>query len=45
LEATYKVQIAPWWSIQPDFQYIFTPGGEQGIHNATGVGLRTTVAF
>jgi porin len=47
LEATYKVQIAPWWSVQPDFQYIVTPGGEQGvgIPNAVVVGLRTTVAF
>jgi porin len=46
VEATYKVQIAPWWSIQPDFQYIVTPGGEPGvIPNATVIGLRTTVAF
>jgi porin len=45
LEATYKVQLAPWWNVQPDFQYIVTPGGELGAHNATVVGLRTTVAF
>lgn len=47
LEATYKAQIAPGWSVQPDFQYIVTPGGEQGvgIPNAVVVGLRTTVAF
>ena len=46
IEATYKVQMAPWWTIQPDFQYIITPGGEEGaIGNATVLGLRTTVAF
>jgi porin len=45
IEATYKVQVAPWWSLQPDVQYIVTPGGEQGAHNATVLGLRTTVAF
>jgi len=45
LEATYKVQVAPWWSVQPDCQYIVTPGGEQGSHNATVIGLRTSVAF
>jgi len=45
VEATYKVQVAPWWSLQPDVQYIVTPGGEQGAHNATVLGLRTTVAF
>jgi porin len=45
LEATYKMQISPWWSVQPDFQYIVTPSGVQGSHNATVVGLRTNIAF
>jgi porin len=45
LEATYKAQLAPWWSVQPDFQYIITPSGQAGSHNATVIGLRTTVAF
>ena len=45
VEATYKVQIAPWWSVQPDVQYIFTPSGVQGSKNATVLGLRTSVAF
>jgi porin len=45
LEATYKMQIAPWWSIQPDFQYIITPSGMDGSHNATVLGLRTSVTF
>jgi porin len=45
IEATYKMQLAPWWSIQPDLQYIVTPGGEYGIDNATVVGLRTTINF
>ncbi len=45
LDATYQIQLAHWWSLQPDFQYIVTPGGEQGAHNATVLGLRTTVAF
>jgi porin len=45
LEATYKVQISPWWTLQPDFQYIFTPSGEDGSRNATILGLRTSVVF
>jgi porin len=45
IEATYQVQVAPWWSIQPDIQYIVTPSGVEGSHNATVLGLRTTVAF
>jgi porin len=45
LEATYKVQVAPWWSIQPDFQYIITPSAVVGSHNATVLGLRMNVSF
>jgi porin len=45
IEATYKVQLAPWWSVQPDVQYIVTPSGVVGSRNATVLGLRTMVAF
>jgi porin len=45
IEATYKVQLAPWWSVQPDFQYIVTPSGVEGSPNAVVLGLRTSVAF
>jgi porin len=54
-EATYQLQIMTGWSIQPDFQYIFHPGGNipnpndpngiQSIHNAVVVGLRSTIRF
>ncbi|MGH8711588.1 MAG: carbohydrate porin, partial [Burkholderiales bacterium] len=27
LEVTYQAQIGPSWIVQPDFQYIFRPGG------------------
>ncbi|MHB1955564.1 MAG: carbohydrate porin [Sulfobacillus sp.] len=27
LEITYRYQIVPWATIQPDFQYVFNPGG------------------
>jgi porin len=45
IEATYKAQVAPWWSIQPDVQYVLTPGGVQSSHDAIILGIRTTVAF
>jgi len=45
IETTYKVQIAPWWSIQPDVQYYFSPSGQQGSHNAVVLGLSTNLAF
>ncbi len=53
IELTYQAQLAPWWQVQPDFQYIFNPGG--GILNPDGsgrvigsaavLGLRTNVTF
>jgi porin len=45
IEATYKVQVTPWWTLQPDFQYIFNPSGEPGSQDATILGLRTSIAF
>lgn len=53
LELTYRAQLAPWWQVQPDFQYVFNPGGGipdpnragRRIGDAAVFGLRTTVAF
>jgi porin len=33
IELGYKAKITPWWTVQPDFQYIFNPGG--GIPDST----------
>ena len=53
LELTYQVQLAPWWLVQPDFQYVFNPGGGIPNPNSPGkriadeavFGLRSTVSF
>jgi porin len=45
LEATYQIALAPWWSLQPDFQYIFHPGGSTALKDAIVIGLRTQIAF
>ena len=57
IELTYQAQLTPWWSLQPDLQYIFSPGGgvlnpdaapNDGtvrIANETIVGLRTSITF
>lgn len=53
LELTYQAQIAPWWLVQPDVQYIINPGGglsnpTQPGHpsaNAIVLGLLTSVTF
>ena len=52
-EASYIWQIAPWWSIQPDIQYIVRPGGNvphpddasRRVGNALVLGARTTINF
>ncbi|MCU1657681.1 MAG: oprB [Pseudonocardiales bacterium] len=53
IEATYQYQVAPWWQLQPDVQYLFDPGGGvanpnnpgQYVHNELVVGLRTNILF
>ena len=53
LEVTYQFVVAPWWQIQPDFQYVFMPGGGianpgapgKRIGNEAIFGLRSTVTF
>lgn len=53
LEATYQFQAASWWQIQPDFQYVFRPGGglvnpnlpTQRIGNEAVLGIRTNITF
>ena len=52
IELSYTATIVPGWSIQPDLQYLFNPGGNVQnpdgsgtIPNALVLGLRTTLAF
>ncbi|HEY3920218.1 MAG TPA: carbohydrate porin, partial [Stellaceae bacterium] len=52
IETTYSYAVAPWMQVQPDFQYVFNPGG--GLANAAGtgkigneavIGIRTNILF
>jgi len=55
VELTYQYQIVPWWTVQPDLQYVFRPGaGIANPHDPTGtsrvgnelvLGLRTNITF
>jgi porin len=53
IEVTYQMQATPWWTVQPDFQYFFTPGGgivnannpSHSVGNAAVCGLRSVVTF
>ena len=52
-EVSYQAQIAPWWIVQPDLQYIVHPGGHVPdpnnpnavIGNAFIAGIRSTIKF
>jgi porin len=37
-ELTYQYQVAPWFQLQPDFQYVFNPGA--GVLNPNAIGQR-----
>lgn len=53
VEVTYSYELTPWWALQPDFQYIFNPGGKlqdpndssKRIANEAIVGVRTNILF
>jgi porin len=55
IELTYQTQLAPWWTIQPDLQYVIHPGGNivdpsdpsglRAVRDAAVFGLRTVVIF
>jgi len=51
IEMMYQAELAPWWMLQPDLQYIIRPGG--GVLNPGGslrpnawvIGLRSSLNF
>ena len=55
LELTYRAQVTPWWTVQPDLQLILHPGGHvpdptdptglRPIRDALILGVRTALAF
>jgi porin len=45
VEAFYLVQLAKWWTVQPDVQWIIHPGGTGAVDDALVVALRTSLVF
>lgn len=45
MEATYEFQLTPWWSLQPDVQWVHHPGGSAALPDAWVLTLRTTLIF
>ncbi|MBU3079255.1 carbohydrate porin [Sphingomonas quercus] len=44
-EVTFSDQIIPHLTLQPDFQWIFSPGGEQDRRRSIAVAMRMTVEY
>ncbi len=54
VEVTYQARVVPGFTVQPDFQYIFRPGGNvsnprdpngEPVRNAAVFGLRATIRY
>jgi len=52
VELTYQAQLAPWFQVQPNFQYIFRPDGgvsqtdpTRHLRDAAVLGVRTVITF
>lgn len=46
IEVCYTYQVKEGWTVQPDFQYIFQPGGNvAGVDDAAVLGARTSLSF
>jgi porin len=45
VEATYQCTLTPWCYLQPDFQYVFNPGGGLPNPNAPGQRIKDEAVF
>lgn len=44
IELTYQRRLRDWIAVQPDLQYVLSPGGRQGVGNAVVLGLRLVLS-
>jgi len=45
LEVNYQIQMLPWLTVMPDYQYIMHPGGTNELKNAHVIGAQINVTF
>jgi porin len=45
IEVNYRAQVAPWFTLMPNLQYVVRPGGVTSTPNAFVVGLQAAVTF
>jgi len=44
-EVYYSVQVSPWLAVSPHEQHVVNPGGDDGVEDATVVGVRIQASF
>ena len=42
-ELAYPAELAPWFSLQPDVQYVASPSGDRAVPDAVVTGLRIKI--
>lgn len=45
LEFFYSMHLKKWWTLKPDVQWVFNPGGSTGASDAVVLGVRTEIVF
>lgn len=45
IEATHRIKLTEWLSVQPDVQYVVNPGLDRSLKDAVAVGLRLSASF
>jgi len=45
IELNYRAQVAPWFALMPNLQYVVRPGGVSSTPNAFVLGLQAAVTF
>jgi porin len=45
LEVTYSIELTPFWSLQPDIQWVLHPGGSNALGDALVLGIRNIIYF
>lgn len=45
IELSYRMQLTPWLSFQPDLQYVIDPGFDAHVNDALVLGARAELAF
>jgi len=45
MEVYYAAQVTPWLAVSPSFQYVWNPGGADGVGDACILGVRVQLLF